>query len=283
MRVVSAAISAAGGRPTADREALLDLGAAGREGAEDIEGHALDVGDALERLRPTDAETGGQLRSQMGFVQVAGRLRMPVQMAGIDGRPSAVDAANGVGDEHVRVEVRVACATRPVAEGGCHEPVASNLLDATMTAPGPRRVPLQVAERGIDGEVVGLGNHGSDVSLGEPEHDGHGLRRTEGQVEAGDAPTLRRSEPCVGCWVTAIEQGRQGVCVDLSRQPEQGGAGTEPSAGSLALEVVVLHAASDRVEVVALLAFGQLADAQHGRNAVTTGAATATRACGASS
>ena len=208
---------------------------------------------------------------------------MPVEVAGIDRRPPAVSASNGVGDEHMSVEVRIAGATGSVAEGGCDEPVSSDLLDATMTAPSPRRVPLQVAERGIDGEVVGLGNHGSDVSLGEPEHDGHGLRRTEGQVEAGDAPTLRRSEPCVGCWVTAIEQGRQGVGVDVARQPEQRGAGTEPSAGSLALEVVVLHAASDRVEVVALLAFGQLADAQHGRAAVTTVAATATRACGASS
>ena len=73
------------------------------------------------------------------------------------------------------------------------------------------------------------------------------------------------------------------VGVDLARQAEQRGPGTEPAAGSLALEVVVLHAASDGVEVVALLALGQLPDAQHGRASVTAEPATATRACGASS
>jgi hypothetical protein len=216
----------------------------------------------------------------VGFVQISGGLRVPVEVAGVDRRPPAVGASNGVGDEHMSVEVRVPGATRAVAEGGCDEPVPSDLFDATMTSPGPRCMPLQVAECGVN---VRLGHDRSDVGLGESEDDGHGLRRTEGEVEAGDAPTLRRSEPCVGCWVTAIEHGRERVGVDLARQPEQGGAGTEPSAGSLAFEVVVLHPASDGIEVVALLAFGQLPDAQHVRTAVTTGAATATRACGASS
>jgi hypothetical protein len=41
------------------------------------------------------------------------------------------------------VEVRIAGATRPVTKGGCDEPVAADLLDATMTSPGPRGVPLQ--------------------------------------------------------------------------------------------------------------------------------------------
>ena len=83
--------------------------------------------------------------------------------------------------------------------------------------------------------------------------------------------------------VTAVEHRREGNGIDLARQAEQRGPVTEPAAGSLALEVVVLHAASDGVEVVALLALGQLPDAQHGRTAVTSGAAAPTRACGASS
>ena len=89
------------------------------------------------------------------------------------------------------MEVRVAGTTGPVAEGSGDEPVSSDLFDATMTSPGPRGVPLQVAECGVNGEVVRLGHDRSDVGLGEPEDDGHGLRRAEGEVEAGDAPTLR--------------------------------------------------------------------------------------------
>ena len=114
---------------------------------------------------------------------------MPVEVAGVDRRPPAIGASNGVGDEHMSVEVRIPGATGPVTEGGSDEPVPSDLFDTTMTSPRPRGVPLQVAER---------------------------------------------------------------VGVDLARQPEQGGPGAQPAAGSLALEVVVLHATSDRVEVVAL-------------------------------
>ena len=128
-----------------------------------------------------------------------------------------------------------------------------------------------------------LRNHGGDVGLGESEDDGNRLRSAEGEIEAWDTPTLRRSQRRPSCWVTAVEHRSERVGVDLARQAEQGRARAEQPAGSLAFQVVVLRPASDGIEVVALLALGQLADAQHGRTAVTTGAATATRACGASS
>ncbi len=88
------------------------------------------------------------------------------------------------------VEVRVAGTTRPVTKGGCDETISAELLDATVAAPGPRGVTFQVAERGIDGAVVRVRDHRSDVVLGESEDDGHGLRGAEGEVETGDTAAL---------------------------------------------------------------------------------------------
>jgi hypothetical protein len=168
-------------------------------------------------------------------------------------------------------------------EGGAHEPVGPHLLDAAVTSARPRCVALEVAECRCHGGVVSVGHGADDLGLTESEDDGHGLGCSERQIEPWDPAASRGTEPCPGYWVTAVEDGRERVTVHLPDESQLRSADTLPAAWCLSVEVVVLDTPGDGVEVVTLLALGQLPDAQHGGPRRLAKAATATRASGASS
>ena len=73
-------------------------------------GEALDLGDPLADLLPLDAEAAGQLVAKLGLVEVAGGLGVLVDRRVVEAGPAAVRTLGRVGDEDVRVELRIAVA-----------------------------------------------------------------------------------------------------------------------------------------------------------------------------
>src|SRR5207244_1463224 len=94
--------------------------------------------------------------------------------------------------DNVRVELRVAGAGRPMAEGRGDESVPADTLASTMSAAGEASVPLEVAERVSDRLVVGRADLARDLRVTDPEEDADALRRQERQVERAHLAVLRR-------------------------------------------------------------------------------------------
>jgi hypothetical protein len=93
------------------------------------------------------------------------------------------------------------------------------------------------------------------------------LRRREGQIEAGDGLAARCRLQAEQLAVDRVAPGQHRdelVGLDLAVETQQLGPLAEPGALGLALaRVVVLGAFGDLAEVVALLAYSELADRQH--------------------
>ena len=82
----------------------------GHERADQRIGDAGEVGDALGDGVPGDTEAAGQLVAELGLVEVAGGLGVPIQPGCVQRSPAAVVGLDGVGDQHVRVQQRIAVA-----------------------------------------------------------------------------------------------------------------------------------------------------------------------------
>ena len=98
-------------------------------------GDAGELGGAVVYGPPLDAEPFGEQVAEVCFVQVAGRLGVGEDVAEVERAPSAVRAPHGVGDEDVRVQVRIAGAARAMPEGGADQAVAGT----SSTPLRPRR------------------------------------------------------------------------------------------------------------------------------------------------
>jgi hypothetical protein len=136
-------------------------------------------------------------------------------------------------------------------------------------------VALGELEGGLDRPVMRLAHGAGRVRITEPEQHGHGFRRPEGEIEPGHLVWL--AEPCRIRRVTARQDKVKVGRLDYAGQPEQPAAACDPLARHLTTQVVVLDPAGDRVEVVGLLAGGQLPHAQHCRPPRTDARCTASR------
>ena len=118
----------------------------------------LDLGHALPRLVPFDAEGSGQLGANLGLVEVAGREPVALEdRFAVEGAPLAVAGAlRHVRDDHVRVEVRILGAARAVLVRGCDEAGCVLAVHALGAATGHARFVLEVAERGLPCSEMGL-------------------------------------------------------------------------------------------------------------------------------
>jgi len=104
------------------------------------------------------------------------------------------------------------------------------------------------------------------LALAEREQQRHTLRRTERQVVAGEpvVPGPRLCEHLAGDRVPTAEEVDELLVADLARDAESVGVGAHPLPRCLAgVEVVVLDAAGDVLEVVRRSVATELADAQH--------------------
>ena len=110
---------------------------------------------------------------------------MEVEQSGVGCRPAPVLGQYGVGHQHVRMELRIARARRPVAEGGADQAAGADAHLPAGSAPGLRGVALEVAEGVDDRFVVGGPDGIGHRSLGQPPQQAHRLRGRKGEVEAG--------------------------------------------------------------------------------------------------
>ena len=149
----------------ADRHALFDLGPAGGERLEDIGRDLREVVDAIVDRSPLDAEGDGQVVAQLRLVQVADRLRRGLDPTCVERRPLAVLTAHHVGDEDVRVEVRVAVARGAMPERRSDKAVAAHEVDAAVPAARPHDVAFGPAVGGFDSGVVRVTDQSSHVRI----------------------------------------------------------------------------------------------------------------------
>ena len=160
------------------------------------------------------------------------------------------DRLDEVGDQDVRVQLRIPRATGPMQEGGGGQPVAARSSSVRRRPAGrPRRATARSSRtQSIDGSLVRVADRGLDV-LGSPIAEEHAdaLGRGEGDVEARDraaAPELHRRSPDRLPARIAVElvagHDARGVASEGAPRPSQ-------TAGRLApADVVVLSARRQR-------------------------------------
>ena len=107
-------------RASAGRSALghrgIDLSAPPAERPHHVSRHTDDLRDPLPHRRPLDAELARQLTAQHRLVDEARRPRVRIQPPPIERRPPPIEPAPEIRHEHVRVELRIAGARRPMPE-----------------------------------------------------------------------------------------------------------------------------------------------------------------------
>ena len=252
------------GRLAAARQLRLDLDPPPGERPQHI---AWDIGQLAQPVLPQrEPQTQrAQLVPQRGLVQRAGRLGLPVQLPPVQRGPAAVLPAGHVRDQHMRVQLRVARPGGAMPERGRDEPAAGQPVHPVLAPAHLPGLPLQVAQRRGHRPVVRLTHQQRRPGVRQREQQRHTLRRGERQVEPGEPvlPSLPQQRPPV-LGTPAVEHRPQVVPVDHPGQPEPRRPRSDPPAQRLPrAEVVVLHPLRDRIQVVALRATAQLADAQH--------------------
>ncbi len=256
-------------RLAASLHVLEDLGASPREMVDHCAWHAGDVGGPALDGVPAQAQALGELGAQRRLVEVAGRLRVPVQQPPVQRGPAAVRTLRRVRDHDVRVQQRITRARGPVPERRRDEAAASNEHGAAVSAACHARLTFQIRKRVTDRGLVSGDDLAHDLGLADPEQHAHALRRTEGEVEAGDgARGERLSQRLAGRRVLPAQQPDDALLADGTLEPEGGCPAADPCARSLALAgVVVLPSLRDLVGVVATSrgARAQLPDRQHAR------------------
>lgn len=201
----------------------------------------------------------------MVLVHAAGGADPPVERRGIERHDLPIlGPAHQVGDQAVRVQLRVAGPRGPVDEPGDHQPVGRDPRPHAVLLPaGPGRVPLQELHPGLDRlPMCGGDGVGGGIVTERPQQR-HRLGRREGQV-----PGLHRSLPhpgherLAGVRVAAVYQAGKVVGLDHAFEPEAAGPGPGPDARRLPdPEVVLLDPERHRVRQV--LRRCQPGDRQH--------------------
>ena len=233
--------------PRSGRPALLerglDLRPAPREGAQDVRRHAIDVRDPVAHRRPRDAELARQLRSQPRLVEIAGGLAVRVEPTPVERRPAPVVRLDEVGDEDVRVQLRVTGARGPVPERRRDEPAPSHADRAGRAATRNRSLPLEIGERVAHGRLMGAANRRPQSLVPDPEEHADALGRGEGDVEARDARCGMTTERLAGRRVGSFEHPPERGAVDAIGELQRCCTRAHPDAVRVsAVRVVVLDA-----------------------------------------
>jgi hypothetical protein len=270
-------------------EVLEHLAASAGEGAKRLLRDTGDLGHALHRRRPLDAERAGEFGAEVGLVEVAGGEAVGREDGlAVERPPLPVARALGhVGDEHVRVQVRV-LRTRGAMLVRGHDEAGGALADDAVSAPASDAgLRLEVGEGRLPGVRVGLHDRQPGLFVAEGVEEADALGRAEDEVEAGDGseplllyPSLpaRRVDPLDldrprGRMLAKLGSRQrmkpanelpQLALLDDAFQIELLGASTGPDTRRLAFaRVVVVDTRRHRALVVALLAGRELGDAEH--------------------
>ena len=175
-----------------DRHRVLDRRGALGEHRQQILRHAGDLGLALHDRPPLDAEPVGELVAQHRLVQAAEHPLMPLQIAGIERQPPALDGLHLRRDHGVGVDLRVIGPRRRLAEHRHRQALRVRMQPAAvMSDPRRRPEPLQMRQRRGDGDIVSLQE--PVVARQRPPHR-HRLRRRERRIK----PRHRLDHPPIG-------------------------------------------------------------------------------------
>ena len=182
----------------------------------------------------------------------AGRARLGIDRPPVQRPPAPVGDARRVRDQHVRVDLRVAGATRPMLERRAHEASSGHDLEAAGAAARPARVPFEVAERLGDRGALRVEDGLLDVGGTDPEEDRRALRDGEHEVEARHARALDRAlEEPPGARIALRQDRAQRLLRHVAPQTEAAGGAAAPLADRLrAGQVVVLRAGGDALGVI---------------------------------
>jgi hypothetical protein len=266
-----------GTRPAgpAFRQCRVDLLPAPAEELAHLPRNPSDLGDPVANRGPLDPEHPGQLGSENGLVDQAGRASVRVDLATIECRPAVVGAACDVRDQRVGVELGIAGARSPMAERRRDHDVGPLDDHTRMAATDRDRGPFEVLERLRDRCSMCAPGGVPRSGIAEPEQDADALRRRERQIERTDASPLRRVPQLRPGPRTAPGEQRPEIITGYrpgQAEPGSRTPGPFPARPSL-LGVVVLQPLGDAVdnvdpplrlvEVVAGLAGHDLADREH--------------------
>ena len=203
--------------------------------------------------------------AQVGLVEVAGGLGVPVDRGGIKCRPATIRAARHVRGHHMGVQLGILGAAHPMAIRGRHKPLPHLTPHPAAAATHPTCLTLQIAHGSIHRRLMRLDQRAGQCRLPDREQHAHRLRRRERQVKRRHlrAPTdaleaLARSR------VTTVHQRHEAVVVNPAAEPDGLRPATGPATRRLAAAgVVVIAPLRDLALVVARLLDRQLADRQH--------------------
>ena len=206
----------------------------GRELTDHLKWHVPQLGHPFAWLLPLDTERARQLGAELRLVQVArgesiaAKDRLPVQRP-----PLAVARGLGhVGDDYVRVQMRVLGAAGAVLVGGRNEPARVLAVDTVPAAAGDARFVLEVSDGRLPGRQVGLIDGPTGLLVAERVQQAAALGDREDEVEASDRRELLRLHAAlVGEWVDPLDRDLArlrmpaellfGMRVDAADQPAE--------------------------------------------------------------
>jgi hypothetical protein len=223
-------------------QCCVDLRRAFRERLQQLGWDAGDLGLAVDDRPPRDAVAVGELGPQHRLIQAAQRPLVPLQEPGIQGPPPPIDGLDLARDHSMGVDLRVVSPGGDLTERRHRQPDSVGMQPATVRAdPSGGPVPLQVAQRRADGDVVSVEQAG--VAGERPPH-AQRLRCRERGIEPRHRPhhppigrppiDQRRSQPRAVARVATLEQQLQIVGLDPTVETEPVGLPADPVAWFLA-------------------------------------------------
>ena len=178
---------------------------------------AVELGHPLDRLRPLEPEPPRELVAELRLVEVAGGEPVGLQdRLAVERPPLAVVGAGHVGDDHVRVQVRVLRPRGAMPERRRDEALAVLADRAAVAAADDARLALEIAERRLPGRLVRLADLAPHLLVvGQRVQHADALRAREDEVVARDRrEPLRLLAPLAALHVelrTVIVRSRTGV------------------------------------------------------------------------
>jgi hypothetical protein len=224
-------------------QALLDLNGALGEGLQDLRFDRRELGDPVDRCPPPHTEAAGHLGVQGGVVHRGEGLLVELDQPGVQRQPLPGLGADLGDHDGVGVQLRVVRPAGVLPERrDCHA-VGVHRHDLAAVSDASGRVPVdEVDDRG-DSSVLGGFDLALHVGLPHAPEDREALRCGEGHVVPADRVVAVAATAQDGARrVEPVEEGLEGVGVDVAVEAGQGSTATEPLSGRLELLVVIVPA-----------------------------------------
>jgi hypothetical protein len=196
---------------------VLYLDAPGAERAQHRSRDPVDLRHPVTRRMPRHAEPARQFGAQVRLIQKPGGALMPIQQAGVERAPSAVDTAGHVRDQHVRVDLRITGPRRAMTERCGDQTGGVDLVHAVAAAASERRGAFEIPDRGHDRRVVRRDRLGRDATVSQRVQKRHRLGRRERRVKSWYA-SVRLRKDLVIAWICAGQHGVQRFVRDAAAE-----------------------------------------------------------------